>query len=36
MTDRIEPLNSIFYMNTKLFTNCLEGIDNDTYLKTRK
>lgn len=33
MIDKIVPLHSLFFLNTKLFTNCLDGVDKDTYLK---
>lgn len=34
MTDKIISLHSMFYLNTKLFTNCLENVNNELYLKT--
>lgn len=33
MIDLIKPVDSIFFLNTKLFSNCLEGVTNEIYLK---
>jgi hypothetical protein len=33
MIDKIVPVNSLFYMNTKLFTNCMEGVTQELFLK---
>jgi len=33
MTDLIKPISSIFFLNTKLFTNCIEGVTEDIYLR---
>jgi hypothetical protein len=33
MIDLIKPVDSIFFLNTKLFSNCLEGVSEEIYLK---
>ena len=33
MIDKIIPLHSMFYLNTKLLTNSLEGVNKELYLK---
>lgn len=32
MIDLIKPVDSIFFLNTKLFSNCLEGVTHEIYL----
>lgn len=32
MIDLIKPVDSIFFLNTKLFSNCLEEVTNEIYL----
>ncbi len=33
MVEKIIPLHSMFFLNTKLFTNCLEGVTKELYAK---
>lgn len=33
MIDKIIPVNSLFYINTKLFINCMEGVTQELFLK---